>query len=99
MAKEISTEHMVTVAALIEKLKKMPQDAFVIMSSDSEGNGYSPFADMSEAKYAPETTWSGEIIGDECPCCGEEEPDCECEEEEKQDDSNSLKAVVFYAVN
>lgn len=34
-----------TVRELIEMLKKRPQNSLVILSRDSEGNGFSPVAD------------------------------------------------------
>ena len=35
----------------IKELKKLDQDAMVVMSIDEEGNGYSPLFDISEAIY------------------------------------------------
>jgi len=45
---------------LIKLLEKNP-DREVVMSKDSEGNGFSPLADVGEQFYVPETTWSGEV--------------------------------------
>lgn len=52
---------MLTVAALIERLQKLPPDAVVVQSQDGEGNGFSPVADLALGVYAEETTWSGEF--------------------------------------
>jgi hypothetical protein len=57
---EIPTGHMHTVGQLRELLAMLPQDAFVVMSRDEEGNGYSPFAEADICWYAPDTTWYGE---------------------------------------
>jgi hypothetical protein len=50
----------VTVLELIEKLKECDPKRIVIMSADSEGNNFSPLADMEECAYRAETTWYGE---------------------------------------
>lgn len=50
-----------TVAELIKELKKQPQDAMVVMSRDSEGNSYSPLADLGQGRYEEETSWSGQL--------------------------------------
>lgn len=41
------------VKRLIEELQKLPQDAEVIMSTDSEGNGYSPLAELDIGSMDP----------------------------------------------
>lgn len=40
-----------TVAELIEILKKEDQDATVLLSRDPEGNGFAPWAGISREKY------------------------------------------------
>lgn len=55
-----------TVAELIEYLKEMPADALVLLSSDGEGNSYSPFSgDHSEGVYVADSTWSGDFYGED----------------------------------
>jgi hypothetical protein len=55
-----------TVKELIEMLKDLPQDHQVIMSKDSEGNGFSPMAEsFSRLMYVPDSTWSGEVLSEE----------------------------------
>lgn len=49
------------VKQLIKKLQKHDPEKIVIMSKDSEGNYFSPLADMSKENYIPETTWAGEL--------------------------------------
>ena len=47
---------------LIKMLEFLDKEAEVIMSSDGEGNSYSPVADVStDYIYVPDSTWSGEI--------------------------------------
>ena len=48
-----------TVAELIKALQEYPQDSLVIMSSDGEGNCFSPLADTSDGGYHAETTYDG----------------------------------------
>lgn len=54
-------EKPMTVAQLIKELKKLPKDALVIMSSDGEGNGFSPVAAVGIGAYEAENTWSGQF--------------------------------------
>ncbi len=52
---------MITVKRLIKLLQAEDEDRIVIMSSDSEGNSYSPLASLGTAAYRADTTWSGEV--------------------------------------
>jgi hypothetical protein len=52
---------MITVEKLIKELQQMDPKRIVVMSKDSEGNSFSPMADLGECSYAEETTWSGSI--------------------------------------
>jgi hypothetical protein len=45
---------------LIKLLEKHPNWE-VVMSKDSEGNGFSPLAEIGEQLYVPDSTWSGEV--------------------------------------
>ena len=49
------------VSKLIKKLSQLDPNAIVVMSSDGEGNQFSPLADLDVGKYIPETTWSGHV--------------------------------------
>lgn len=47
---------------LIKVLKELPEDAIVVLSSDEEGNSYSPLASYNtNYMYIPDSDWSGEI--------------------------------------
>lgn len=50
-----------TVRELMTALASHPPDALVVMSRDSEGNWYSPLANVDPVHYTAETTWSGEV--------------------------------------
>lgn len=50
-----------TVKELIAELSRLEQDRIVVMSKDSEGNSYSPLADIGRSAYIAETTWNGSI--------------------------------------
>ena len=53
---------------LIELLRLFEPDATVIMSSDGEGNSFSPLSDVSPERYVEESSWSGDILrADEPP--------------------------------
>jgi hypothetical protein len=81
-----------TVKELIEKLQEMLQDFQVVMSKDSEGNNYSPFASMSLAEYFPESTWSGYILTEEDAEDERQHGSGECEYE-------ADNAVILWPVN
>lgn len=49
------------VGELILRLSKINPNSEVILSKDSEGNSYSPLADMGENEYRADSTWDGEI--------------------------------------
>jgi hypothetical protein len=49
------------VKKLIKLLKKQDPDRLVVLSTDGEGNSYSPVSDMSTGGYRAENTWSGEV--------------------------------------
>ena len=52
-----------TVRELIAALQACDPDYLVVMSRDSEGNGFSPVAETAgeNNSYIPDTEWSGEI--------------------------------------
>lgn len=50
-----------TVAELVAELQAMPQDHIVVMSSDGEGNDYSPLDDTEQGYYMPRSSWSGSM--------------------------------------
>ena len=54
-----------TIKALIAELKKHDPNRVVVMSSDGEGNNYSPLSSIHPVFYLPDTTWSGEIYNDD----------------------------------
>lgn len=74
-----------TVKELIKKLKSMPQDAEVVMSSDAEGNSHSPVDEAYDGWYAAEATWSGSWFQDKAD--SDEFSDVVC------------KSVCIYPVN
>jgi hypothetical protein len=51
-----------TVRDLINRLREYPPDAIVVMSSDAEGNTFSPLDDeMAVGLYRPQTSWNGQF--------------------------------------
>lgn len=79
-----------TVKELIEELQKMDPAKLVVMSSDAEGNGYSPLEGADDTRlYVADTTYSGEVYNDE-----PEDPD-----DDEADLSESVPCVVLFPVN
>ena len=53
---------------LIKALMELPAeslDSVVVLQKDAEGNGYSPAAGAEMARYAAETTYSGNVVSDD----------------------------------
>ena len=88
-----------TTKELIAKLKADDPKGtrIVIMSRDSEGNGYSPLADISTGAYVADSTWSGEV--------GLEELDDEArkegytEDDVKLPEDGAVPCLVLHPVN
>ncbi len=59
-----------TKADLLKAIVDVPDDTLIVMSRDSEGNDYSPLAQIDEALYRAENTYSGELYDEDQ---GEEE--------------------------
>lgn len=72
-----------TVKELMELLKTYSEDTLVVLSEDSEGNGFSPLADHCSAMYIAESTWSGYIEAD-----GDEE-----------ENSDAVPALILWPTN
>lgn len=51
-----------TVKQLKACLENCPDDWLVVISRDSEGNGYSPLSGIGEGHYQPLETWCGEFL-------------------------------------
>lgn len=51
------------VKELVEFLKDLPEDMEVILSKDSEGNGYSPLSGVGkDGIYIESNSWSGDVF-------------------------------------
>lgn len=85
-----------TVAELIGLLSKLEPDRVVVMSSDGEGNSYSPLSDLDERLYVPDSTWCGTVYmerkEDGAPPDGYDDEDC-------YDGTGGQRAVVLFPVN
>lgn len=63
MTADLSNWHkfVITVGELRDALAGLPADMPIILEKDAEGNGYSPLSSVvTNARYEPESTWSGE---------------------------------------
>jgi hypothetical protein len=85
-----------TVEELMELLKTIPPQTKIVMSSDSEGNTYSPLSSHGLGVYVPDSTWSGDFYSIELTA----EDNCMDEDgwtELKADPANS--ALCFWPVS
>lgn len=81
---------------LKKKLEEFDDEDEVILSEDSEGNGFSPLDDFWEAVYVPETTWYGNVYYRELT------PDMIAQgfsEEDAYHGKDGINAVVLYPAN
>lgn len=53
---------MITVKQLRELLEQFDDDLIVVMSTDGEGNSFSPLAGTLEGHYISENTWDGDFV-------------------------------------
>lgn len=51
---------LASLRAQLAELDDLPGDTIVILSKDSEGNRFSPLADLDTGLYDAETTWMGD---------------------------------------
>ncbi len=52
----------ITVKALKDFLKDIPDEFTIVLSKDAEGNSFSPMSkDVSVGIYKPETKWFGDV--------------------------------------
>jgi hypothetical protein len=52
---------VINVKEFKERLKDVPDDYIVVMSSDAEGNNYSPLYELDKVMYVPENSYMGTI--------------------------------------
>lgn len=52
---------MITVKELKEIINDLSDETPIVMSSDGEGNNYSPLAGYCTGVYVPESTWAGQF--------------------------------------
>lgn len=82
------------VRELLSTLMDLPQDAIVVMSSDGEGNSYSPLSDViRDHVYAADSTWSGEIG------FAKMTPELEADGYGEEDLLDGVPCVVLYPTN
>jgi len=53
------------VKKLREMLEGLDDNLEVVLAKDSEGNDFSPLADVDRGRYAPTQPWYGEFLADE----------------------------------
>ena len=86
---------------LIDLLSTLDQEAEVILSSDAEGNSYSPLASYDTGVYAPNSTWSGDFYSTNDVV--DEDEDADDEDDEDDEDcgppDNAIPAVVLWPTN
>jgi len=84
---------------LIEELQKLNPETLLVMSSDSEGNAYSPVSvPISVGHYFPDSSYSGDFYEgtlEELVADG----DYDSVEEAQEDMQHAIPAVCIWPVN
>ena len=77
---------------LIERLQKIPGNPEVIISSDSEGNSYTPLECIDpDCIYVPESDWFGDVYSSKWTA-----EDAGMEDDEWEEITKNPKAIVLY---
>jgi hypothetical protein len=85
------------VKELIKELEQYDQELEVILSSDEEGNGYSPLSGIEgNLVYEPYSKYRGEIHID---VLTEELKEAGFSEEDQYDGDDGIKVIVIYPAN
>ena len=84
------------VKELKQLLDTFNEDDEVVLSKDSEGNGFSPLSGTSQQVYVPETTWYGSIYEKEIT---EEMRKEGYSEEDTYQGNDGINAVVLWPIN
>lgn len=93
----MGTEGVMTVGKLRNAIAQYPDDMAIVMSSDAEGNKFSPLDrdGVVDGMYVPETTWSGEIYL--TPEAVEMGRPAYTDDDLPPD--NAVRVLVFYPIN
>lgn len=51
---------LATLRAQLAELDHLPGETIVVLAKDGEGNGYSPLAEVEDAMYDADSTYSGD---------------------------------------
>ena len=84
----MNPDNYITVGELKKYLEDLPDETMFIMSSDGEGNSYSPLAGMDLVTYVPESTWGGYIWSDDDEY-----------EDDAQPPDDAVESIVLWPVN
>ena len=79
---------MITVKKLKKLLSKFDDNAIIIISSDGEGNNFSPLETISIGYYISETAWNGDFVDLE-----------EVAEEKDINLTDAVSAITFWPMN
>ena len=82
-----------TLGEFREQTKDFDGEMLVVLSKDSEGNSYSPLANVGEMIYVPETMWYGEVYPSKLT---QELKNSGCTEEDLYHGDNGKKAIVLW---
>jgi hypothetical protein len=82
-----------TVGDMISTLVQYPLDHRIVLSSDAEGNDYSPWHSYAERVYVPEYTWSGAVYATKQQVA---EDDDYTEDDLPPEGEEAFPAVVLY---
>jgi hypothetical protein len=83
------------VKELLKVLQSLPEDLEIILQKDAEGNDYSPLDTYGDdCWYVAESTWSGQVYGDEY-----RKEMVEACEEDGEEPEPAIRCLVLAPVN
>lgn len=85
---------LATLRAQLAELDHLPGDTIVVLAKDGEGNGFSPLAEVEDAMYDADSTYSGERYMTDAAYTALDDPD-----DYSQAPESAVPAVFLWPTN
>ena len=97
----MNPDNYMNVGEVKKFIEGLDDDVVFVLSSDGEGNSFSPLAGMDRVMYVPESTWDGYIWNedDALDDLDDEELEALGEDAHLDPPDDAVSAVVLWPVN
>ena len=85
---------LATLRTQLAELDHLPGDTIVVMAKDGEGNGFSPLAEVEDAMYDADSTYSGDRYMTDAEYTALDDPD-----DYSQAPESAVPAVFLWPTN